>query len=57
MLMNKFTAFEDAAMLNMHGLSNAARAAVGKRVWGGGCGGAGEEEEGERIKTGEWKGK
>lgn len=22
MLMNKFTAFEDAAMLNMHGLSN-----------------------------------
>lgn len=42
MLMNKFTAFEDAAMLNMHGLSNTARAAV---------------EGGGRIKRGEWKGK
>lgn len=44
--MNKFTAFEDAAMLNMHGLSNTARAALR----GGGRGG-------ERIKTAEWKGK
>lgn len=46
MLMNKFTAFEDAAMLNMHGLSNTVHG-VGRR--------RGVKEERERIKMGGWK--
>lgn len=50
MLMNKFTAFEDAAMLNMHGLSNTVHGTEwgqGGGVGGGGCErGEGEDKDG-----------
>lgn len=46
MLMNKFTAFEDAAMLNMHGLSNTVHG-VGK---GGGRGRERRDKDGGEVE-------